>query len=311
MNPTDTTSSYMDFTPEVFTAIRDNAPVVALESTIIAHGMPYPENIQTALELETIVRSEGAVPATIAVLGGRIQAGLSHSQLEILAQGKDILKSSRRDLPMILAKKLSAATTVASTMICADLAGIRIFATGGIGGVHRDAAVTFDISADLQELAKTKVAVISAGAKSILDLPLTMEYLETLGVPVIGYQTSEFPAFFTRKSGIHLDYRVETPEEAADIIHVKWNLGLKGGIIIANPVPEAFSMDKREIDLAINQALTNAAKFHIHGKHLTPFLLDAIKKLTQGKSLKTNIALARNNVLIASRIAVAYSRLNP
>jgi pseudouridine-5'-phosphate glycosidase len=300
---------YLVLSDEVKNAIEANIPVVALESTIISHGMPYPENIQTAREVEQIIAENGAMPATIAIINGEICVGLTEEQLEFMATAKDIVKASRRDLPVILMKKLHASTTVAATMICANLAGIKVFVTGGIGGVHRDAERSFDISADLQELAKTDVAVVSAGAKAILDLKLTMEYLETLGVPVLGYQTEEFPAFYTRKSGITVNYRVETPEEIATIIHTKWDLGLHGGIIIGNPIPEEYSMDPKEMNKAIGTALKEVDELGIEGKEVTPFLLDKIKELTVGESLKANIALIQNNALLGAKIAVALNKL--
>jgi len=298
---------YLVFSNEVKSAIEANIPVVALESTIISHGMPYPENIHTAREVERIIAENGAMPATIAIIDGKICIGLTEDQIEFMAAAKDIVKASRRDLPIILTKKLHASTTVAATMICANLAGIKVFVTGGIGGVHRDAERTFDISADLQELAKTDVAVVSAGAKAILDLKLTMEYLETLGVPVLGYQTDEFPAFYTKKSGIKVNYRVETPEEIAAIIRTKWDLGLHGGVIIGNPIPEKYSMDPKEMHTAISIALNEADELGIEGKEVTPFLLDKIKELTAGESLKANIALIKNNALLGAKVAVALN----
>ncbi len=288
---------------EVAEAVSGNKAVVALESTIISHGMPYPQNYDTALEVENIVRCSNAVPATIAILGGIIKVGLSNEDIEILSTDKNILKASRRDLPVIISKKLNAATTVSATMICAELASLEIFATGGIGGVHRNAQNTFDISADLTELAKTNIAVVSAGVKSILDIGLTLEYLETLGVPVIGYRTDEFPAFYTRSSGYKVNYRLETPDEIAEAIRVKRELGLNGGLIIANPVPEEFSMDKKNIDSAIEAALKKADKNGIKGKDVTPFLLSEIRNITGGTSLETNIRLVLNNAKLAAEIA--------
>jgi pseudouridine-5'-phosphate glycosidase len=298
---------YLVFSDEVKNAIEADIPVVALESTIISHGMPYPENVETAKDVEQIIAQNGAMPATIAIIDGKICIGLTEDQIEFMATAKDIAKASIRDLPIILTKKLHAATTVAATMICANLAGIKVFVTGGIGGVHRDAEKTFDISADLQELAKTDVAVISAGAKAILDLKLTMEYLETSGVPVLGYQTDEFPAFYTRTSGIPVNYRVDTPEEVAQIIRTKWDLGLHGGVIIGNPIPAEYSMDPVEMNNAINVALWEADALGIEGKEVTPFLLDKIKELTGGESLKANIALIKNNALLGAKIAVALN----
>ncbi len=301
-------SEYLILSEEVKSALEGNMPVVALESTIISHGMPYPKNLETALEVEKTVRDNGAAPATIAVINGKIKAGLSGEDLEILSKGKDsgteILKASRRDIPYILSRKLNAATTVSATMIFAEMARIKIFATGGIGGVHRNADKTFDISADLTELAKTEVAVVSAGVKSILDIGLTLEYLETLGVPVIGYGTDEFPAFYTRVSGYKVNYRLNTPQEIAAMIKVKKEVGLKGGVLIANPVPEEFSMDRKVIDKAIEEALAKADKAGIKGKDITPFLLAEIKNITGGKSLETNIMLVINNAKLAAEIAV-------
>lgn len=294
---------YINISDEVRTAVDAGGPVVALESTIISHGMPYPQNYETAVLVENIVRKNKATPATIAIINGIIRIGLYDTDLEFLSSDKNILKASRRDLPVIVAGKMSAATTVSATMICAALAGIRIFATGGIGGVHRNAVNTFDISADLTELAQTDVAVVSAGVKSILDIGLTLEYLETLGVPVIGYRTDEFPAFFTRESGFKVNHRSDTPESIAEIIRAKYKLGLKGGLIIANPVPHEFSFDKTKIDEAISEALKAADSNEIKGKDVTPFLLSEIKKITGGKSLKSNIELVKNNARLAAEIA--------
>ncbi len=296
----------LKITDEIQEALLEKRPVVALETTIVSHGMPYPENIETARLLEDMIRSQGAVPATIAILDGKINVGISDDQLEFLGTSKDIVKASRRDLPAVFAKRLHAATTVATTMICANLAGIKIFATGGVGGVHRGAQQTFDISADLQELARTDVAVISAGSKSILDLPLTLEYLETLGVPILGYKTDELPAFYTRESGLMVDYRVDTPEEASAILHAKWDIGLSGGVMITNPIPKEYALDKDFIDAAIEQALADAAAQHIEGKSVTPFLLGRVKELTGGKSLTANIELVRHNAEVAAQIAIAY-----
>ncbi|MBK6504676.1 MAG: pseudouridine-5'-phosphate glycosidase [Ignavibacteria bacterium] len=294
---------HINISDEVRSALSKSEPVVALESTIISHGMPYPQNYETALQVENIVRENRATPATIAVINGIIRIGLYDTDLEFLSSDKNILKASRRDLPVIVAGKMSAATTVSATMICAALAGIRIFATGGIGGVHRNASNTFDISADLTELAQTDVAVVSAGVKSILDIGLTLEYLETLGVPVIGYRTDEFPAFFTRESGFKVNYRLDTPESIAEVIKAKYKLGLKGGLIIANPVPDEFSFDKSIIDKAISEALKSADSNGIKGKDVTPFLLSEIKKITGGESLRSNIELVKNNAKLAAEIA--------
>ncbi len=296
--------NYIIISEEVKEAINGNKAVVALESTIISHGMPYPQNYDTALLVENTVRKNNAVPATIAIIDGKIKVGLSLRDLEIISTGKNILKASRRDLPVIISKKLHAATTVSATMICAALASLKIFATGGIGGVHRNAQNTFDISADLTELAKTNIAVVSAGVKSILDIGLTLEYLETMGVPVIGYRTDEFPAFYTRQSGYKVNYRLDSPEEIAEAMKVKRELGLNGGMIIANPVPEEFSMDKKIIDEAIEASLTKADKNNIKGKDVTPFLLSEINNITGGTSLESNIKLVMNNAKLAAEIIV-------
>jgi len=302
-------NKFIDLSKEVKEAMEERKPVVALESTIISHGMPYPENIETAKTLENIVREHGVIPATIAIINGRIKIGLSEEELEFMGTSKEILKASRRDLPVVLAKGLSAATTVSATMICAILAGIKVFVTGGIGGVHRGAEQTFDISADLQELANTDVAVVCAGAKAILDLPRTLEYLETFGVPVVGFKTWEFPAFYTRESGLKVDYKVDDETEAAKIIKTKWDLGLKGGALIANPIPEEYALDKAYIDKAIEDALYEAEKRNIKGKEITPFLLDKIKDLTQGESLKANIELVKNNAHVGAKIAIELNKL--
>lgn len=291
--------------PEVRAAVEDRRPVVALESTIIAHGMPFPKNVETALRVEKAVREAGAVPATCAVVGGKLRAGLSAAEIELLGrEGPAIPKASRRDLPYLVSQGKNGATTVASTMIVAHLAGIRIFATGGIGGVHRGAAATMDISADLQELARTPVAVVSAGAKSILDLGLTLEYLETFGVPVIGYGTDEFPAFYTRRSGFGVDYRLDSAADIARLLKVKWEMGLEGGAVIANPVPEAHQLDPGVMRRAIDAALADADRQGVKGKAITPFLLAAIEKRTGGKSLEANIELVLANARLGSEIAV-------
>lgn len=302
-------NKFINLSQEVKKAMEEGKPVVALESTIISHGMPYPENIETAKTLENIIREHGAIPATIAIINGRIKIGLSKEELEFMATSKEILKASRRDLPAVLAKGFSAATTVSATMICANLAGIKVFVTGGIGGVHRGAEQTFDISADLQELANTDVAVVCAGAKAILDLSRTLEYLETFGVPVVGFKTWEFPAFYTRESGLKVDYKVDDEIEAAKIIKTKWDLGLKGGVLIANPIPEEYALDKAYIDKAIEDALYEAEKRNIKGKEITPFLLDKIKDLTQGESLKANIELVKNNAFVGAKIAIELNKL--
>lgn len=298
---------YLTFSPAVAEAQRNGAPLVALESTIIAHGMPYPQNLETAQVLEAVIREAGAVPATLAVLGGRLHIGLTPDQLAHLAQQPQVMKASRRDLPYAVSQGRDAATTVAATMILAELAGIRLFATGGIGGVHRDAPQTFDVSADLEELAQTSVAVVSAGAKAILDLPLTLEYLETAGVPVVGYRTGQFPAFYTPDSGLAAPLRLDTPVAVADLLRVKWDLGLRGGVLIANPIPEAFAMEPTRVQEAIDQALGEAAQQRIGGKTLTPFLLNRIQSLTQGQSLFSNIELVKHNAQVAAEIAVALA----
>ena len=288
---------------EVLDALKEHKPVVALESTIISHGMPYPKNVETALKVEQVIRDSGAVPATIGIIEGVPVVGMTPEEIEEFGKRKGILKASRRDLPVIYAKKLWAATTVASTMIIASQAGIEVFVTGGIGGVHRGAQETMDISADLQELAKTNVTVVCAGAKAILDLPLTLEYLETMGVPVLGYKTEELPAFYTRKSGLKVDYRVDSAKEMADIIKEKRINGLEGGILLTNPIPEEFAMDQEVIDNAINQALKEMDEQGVKGKACTPFLLKRIVELTGGDSLESNIALVLNNAKVGSEVA--------
>ena len=297
---------YLQLSPEVDKALREGRAVVALESTIISHGMPYPQNVETALRVEQTIRDNGAVPATVAVIGGRLKAGCTPEEIEYLGKkGQAVTKASRRDLPVLIARGEDGATTVTTTMIIAAMAGIKVFATGGIGGVHRGAQQTFDISADLEELASTPVMVICAGAKSILDLGLTLEYLETKGVPVIGYGTDELPAFYTRHSGFGVDYRIDTPEELAAMFQAKLDCGLKGGVLVTNPIPEQFSMPKDVIDCAIEQALHEADEQGIHGKQTTPFLLARIKDLTGGDSLAANIQLVLNNARLAARTAVA------
>jgi pseudouridylate synthase len=294
---------YLSFSEEVLKAKREGKPIVALESTIISHGMPYPQNVETAREVEEIIRQNGAVPATIAIINGKIKIGLSEEDLEFLGTSKEIMKASRRDLPYLIAAQKHGATTVAATMICAQMGGINVFVTGGIGGVHRGAEVTMDISADLQELAKTNVAVVCAGAKSILDLGLTLEYLETNGVPVIGYQTEILPAFYTRTSPYKVNFRVDSPEEASALMKAKWDLGLQGGIVIANPIPEPYAMDETVISKVIEVALNEAKSRDIHGKEVTPFLLSRVKELTEGSSLEANIALVKHNAKIGALIA--------
>jgi pseudouridine-5'-phosphate glycosidase len=296
---------FFDFKDEVKVALEKVMPVVALESTLISHGFPYPENLEVAGEIEEIIRGYGVVPATIAVIGGKIKVGLARGELEFMATSKDILKASRRDLAVIVAKGLNGATTVAATMMVAERVGIKVFATGGIGGVHRGAEKTFDISADLQELAKTSLAVVCSGAKAMLDLPLTLEYLETMGVPVIGFGSEELPAFYCRESGLKVDYVVSDEKEAAGIIRAMQDLGLAGGIIIANPVPEEYALSMEYMDEIIEEAVRVAEKEGIKGKKLTPYLLNKIKELTGGKSLKANIELVKNNARVAAKIARA------
>ncbi|WP_273034858.1 pseudouridine-5'-phosphate glycosidase [Massilia timonae] len=297
--------SFLLFSPEVAAARAAGKPIVALESTIISHGMPYPQNVHTAREVEQVIRDAGAVPATIAIIGGKICVGLSEDQLETLGSSPDAIKVSRRDLPYVLAQARLGATTVAATMICAELAGIEVFVTGGIGGVHRGAETSFDISADLQELAQTSVAVVCAGVKSILDIGLTLEYLETHGVPVLAVGQPGFPAFFTRDSGFKADFQLDSPEEQAAFIRTKWQLGLKGGVVVSNPVPAESAMAPDEIDAIIHQALGEAQQQAVTGKQVTPFLLARIKELTDGRSLATNIALVKHNALVGARLAVA------
>ena len=297
---------WMDISEEIQNSIKENGPVVALESTIISHGMPFPQNLETALEVERIIRKEGAIPATIAVVEGRIKIGLSNLELEQFAQGTKTVKVSSRDLPLAISQKQDGGTTVAATMICARMAGISIFVTGGIGGVHRGSEKTMDISGDLMELARTNVAVVCAGIKSILDIPRTLEYLETQGVPVIGYRTDEFPAFYTTTSGYSVQSRINTAEEIARCMKVKWELGLEGGMVIANPVLREDAMDEEVIEEAITKSLKEASEKGIDGKAVTPFLLERISQLTDGESLKTNIALVCNNALLGAKIASAY-----
>ncbi|MGD6844752.1 pseudouridine-5'-phosphate glycosidase [Bacillus infantis] len=300
--------NYLEFSEEVLEARKANKPVVALESTIISHGMPYPQNIVTAKEVEDIIRQNGAVPATIAIINGKIKIGISEDELEFLAQSKDIEKASRRDLPYLIAQGKNGATTVAATMICAELAGIEVFVTGGIGGVHREAETTMDISADLQELAQTNVAVVCAGAKSILDIGLTLEYLETHGVPVVGYETDKLPAFYTRTSPFDVNHRVDTPEDAASLIRTKWELGLDGGVVIANPIPEEDALEESFITNVIETALQEAKDNQIAGKLVTPFLLSKVKELTEGTSLTANIALVKHNAEVGAKIAVGLQK---
>jgi pseudouridine-5'-phosphate glycosidase len=301
---------YLNISLEVQQALKENKPVVALESTIISHGMPYPKNVETALQVEEIVRENGAVPATIAIIGGKLSVGISHEEIDYLGKkGLDVTKASRRDIPILVSRGEDGATTVAATMIIANMAGIKLFATGGIGGVHRGAETTMDISADLEELSNTNVTVICAGAKSILDLGLTLEYLETKGVPVIGYQTEELPAFYTRESGFKVNYKMDTPLEIAKALKSKSDLGLKGAMLIANPIPEKYSMDKDVINKAIDDAVIEANNLGVKGKDITPFLLDKIQKITAGKSLEANIQLVYNNVRLGSQIASELCKL--
>ncbi|MBO4615921.1 pseudouridine-5'-phosphate glycosidase [Lachnospiraceae bacterium YSD2013] len=304
-------NKYLDVAPEVKKAIEEGKPVVALESTIISHGMPYPKNVETALNVEKVIRDNGAIPATIAIIGGRLKAGLSKEEIEYLGKtGQKVTKVSRRDLPVIVSKKMDGATTVATTMIIAAMAGIKVFATGGIGGVHRGAETTMDISADLEELAQTPVLVVCAGAKAILDLGLTLEYLETKGVPVIGYGTEELPAFYTRKSGFKVDYRLDTPEEVAAAFVAKRELGMAGGMLLTNPIPEQYAMDYDTINKAIDQAIKESVEQGVKGKATTPFLLARVVELTGGDSLESNIQLVYNNAKVASQTAVEISKMN-
>ena len=297
-------NKYLDISPEVQKALAEGKPVVALESTIISHGMPYPKNVETAMLVEKTIRDNGAVPATIAIIGGRLKAGLSPEEIEYLGKsGRKVAKVSRRDLAAIVARGADGATTVTTTMIIAHMAGIKVFATGGIGGVHRGAETTMDISADLEELASTPVMVVCAGAKSILDLGLTLEYLETKGVPVIGYGTDELPAFYTRHSGFGVDYRVDTPAQLAAMFKAQQELGMKGGMLVTNPIPEQYAMDKEVIDAAIDQAVKESKEQGIHGKETTPFLLARVVELTGGDSLESNIQLVLNNAIVASKTA--------
>ena len=303
-------NKYLDVNPEVAEALANGKPVVALESTIISHGMPYPQNVETALNVEKIIRDNGAVPATIAIIGGRLKAGLTADEIEYFGKkGRAIHKASRRDLAVLCARGEDGATTVTTTMIIAHMAGIRFFATGGIGGVHRGAETTMDISADLEELGRTPVMVCCAGAKSILNLGLTLEYLETKGVPVIGYGTDELPAFYTRQSGFGVDYRIDTPEDLATAFKAQNDLQLGGGMLVTNPIPEQYSMDKAVIDAAIDQAIRESKEQGIKGKETTPFLLARVAELTGGDSLASNIQLVYNNAALTAKTAAAYSKL--
>lgn len=300
-------NKYLSISPEVQQALAAGRPVVALESTIISHGMPYPQNVETAMRVEQTIRDYGAVPATIAIIGGQLTAGCTPQQIEHLGRkGTAVTKASRRDLPVLVARHEDGATTVATTMIIAAMAGIRVFATGGIGGVHRGAETTMDISADLEELAQTPVMVVCAGPKAILDLRLTLEYLETKGVPVVGYGTEELPAFYTRHSGYGVDYRIDTPQELAQAMQAKMEMGLRGGMLVTNPIPAEFSMPADVINQAIDQALAEADRLGIHGKEITPYLLDKIQQLTGGDSLEANIQLVLNNARLAARTAACF-----
>lgn len=303
-------NQYLDIHPDVAQAIASNKPVVALESTIISHGMPWPENAETAKLVEQTVRDSGATPATIAIINGRLKVGLSNDEIDTLAKaGMSVTKCSRRDLPYVVANKQLGATTVAATMIIAEMAGIKVFATGGIGGVHRGAQQTFDISADLQELGRTSVAVVCAGAKSILDLGLTREYLETLGVPVLGYQTDSLPAFYTRESEHTVDYRQDSAEQIAQFLAAKWSMSLHGGVVIANPIPMEYAMDRDTINAAVDQAVKESEAQHIVGKASTPFLLARVAELTGGDSLASNIQLVLNNARLGAAVAAEYCKL--
>ncbi|MBR2879941.1 MAG: pseudouridine-5'-phosphate glycosidase [Oscillospiraceae bacterium] len=302
-------NKFLDISPEVKEALEAGKPVVALESTIISHGMPYPQNVETALNVERIIRENGAVPATIAIIGGRLKAGLSPEEIEYVGKnGAKVVKASRRDLPVLVARGADGATTVTTTMIIAHMAGIKVFATGGIGGVHRGAETTMDISADLEELGQTPVMVVCAGAKSILDIGLTLEYLETKGVPVIGFGTSELPAFYTRHSDFGVDYRIDTPEELAAAFAAQREMGLQAGMLVANPIPEEYSMDEELINSAIAKAVAESEELGIHGKATTPFLLAKVKELTGGDSLDSNIQLVYNNARLAARTAAALCK---
>ena len=301
---------YIDFHPDVKNALKNNLPIVALESTIISHGMPYPKNIETALMVEKTVRSNKAVPATIAIIKGRLKIGLTKEEIEFLATNDEIKKISRRDLAVAVSQKLSGSTTVASTMIIADLAKISVFATGGIGGVHRGAETTLDISADLDELSRTNVCVVCAGVKSILDIGLTLEYLETKGVPVIGYKTSELPAFYSTKSGFNVDYRIDAAIDIASILKTKWDLSIDGGVLVTNPIPVAFELESSVMNEAISLAIIEADNENITGKKITPYLLSKVNEITKGKSLDANIKLIKNNADLAAKIAVHFSKID-
>jgi pseudouridine-5'-phosphate glycosidase len=301
-------NDYLDFHPDVENALKNNLPIVALESTIISHGMPYPKNIETALMVEETVRSKNAVPATIAIIKGRLKIGLTEKEIEFLATNDEVKKISRRDLAVAVSQKLSGSTTVASTMIIANLANIAVFATGGIGGVHRGAETTLDISADLDELSRTNVCVVCAGVKSILNIGLTLEYLETKGVPIIGYKTSEMPAFYSTKSGFNVDYRIDAADDIADILKTKWDLSINGGVLVTNPIPVADELELSVMNEAINQAIIEAENEKITGKKITPYLLSKVNEITKGKSLNANIKLIKNNANLAAKIAVHFAK---
>ena len=301
-------NSYLDIHPEVENALKSKLPIVALESSIISHGMPYPENIETALMVEDTVRANNAIPATIAIIKGRLKVGLTKKEIEFLATNDEVRKISRRDLAIAVSQKFSGSTTVASTMIIAHLAKIAVFATGGIGGVHRGAEKTFDISADLEELSRTNLCVVCAGAKAILDIGLTLEYLETKGVPVIGYKTSELPAFYSSKSGFNVDYRVDSAIDIAEILKTKWSLSIEGGVLVTNPIPKKFELELVMMNDAIKEAIIKADKEKITGKEITPYLLSKVNELTQGKSLNANIKLIQNNAVLAAKIAMHFLR---
>ena len=301
-------NDYLDFHPDVENALKNNLPIVALESTIISHGMPYPKNIETALMVEETVRSNNAVPATIAIIKGRLKIGLTEKEIEFLATNDEIKKISRRDLAVAVSQQLSGSTTVASTMIIAKLANIAVFATGGIGGVHRGAETTLDISADLDELSRTNVCVVCAGVKSILNIGLTLEYLETKGVPIIGYKTSEMPAFYSTKSGFNVDYRIDAADDIADILKTKWGLSINGGVLVTNPIPVADELELSVMNEAINQAIIEADNEKITGKKITPYLLSKVNEITKGKSLNANIKLIKNNANLAAKIAVHFAK---
>lgn len=301
-------NKFIDISEEVKVALTKGLPIVALESTIISHGMPYPQNVETAISVERIIIDKGAVPATIAIINGRLKVGLTHEEIDYMGKNNKIAKVSRRDIPYIVSKKMDGATTVASTMIIAALAGIKVFATGGIGGVHRGAENTMDISADLEELAHTNVAVVCAGAKAILDLGLTLEYLETKGVPVLGYNTDTLPAFYTIQSDFKVDYNMKSPQEIASLMYSKWSMGLDGGVLVTNPIPEEFSMERSLIDNAISEAVKEAEELGIKGKAATPYLLAKIAAITEGQSLNSNIELVYNNAKLASEIAIELNK---